>query len=158
LEFSEQAGPLDALIIGVGGGGLCSGVSTAFKHLQPDIKIYGVEPFGACTMWKSFQSGKPETIDSIDTIADSLGAPMSLPDGVELCRRNLEEIVRLEDQEIISAMRLIRDELGLKVEPACAAATAALMGPLNERLRGKRVGLLFCGSNISETDFEGIIG
>ncbi len=157
LEFAEQAPNLDALIIAIGGGGLCSGVSTAFKHMQPNIKIYGVEPYGACTMWKSFQSGKPETIDSIETIADSLGAPMSLPGGVALCRRNLEEIVRLEDNEIIEAMRLIRDDLGLKVEPACAAATAALMGPLNERLRGKRVGLLFCGSNISNHDFEEIV-
>lgn len=158
LEFAEQAPNLDAVLIAIGGGGLCSGVSTAFKHLQPDIKIYGVEPYGACTMYNSFQSGNPETIDSIDTIADSLGSPMSLPGGIAHCSANLEEIVRLEDPEIIEAMRLIRDDLGLKVEPACAAATAALMGPLNERLRGKRVGLLFCGSNISEHDFEGIVG
>lgn len=158
LEFAEQAGALDALVIAIGGGGLCSGVSTAFKHLQPGIKIYGVEPFGACTMWQSFQSGKPETIDSIDTIADSLGSPMSLPMGIELCRKNLEEIVRLEDAEMIGAMRLIKDDLDLAVEPACAAATAALMGPLKERLRGKRVGLVFCGSNISDDDFEALVG
>lgn len=158
LEFAEQAGDLDALIIAIGGGGLCSGVSTAFKHMQPDIKIYGVEPFGACTMSKSFKSGKPENISSIDTIADSLGSPMSLEGGIAHCLRNLEEIIRLEDSEMVAAMRLIRDDLGLKVEPACAAAAAALMGPLNERLRGKRVGLLFCGSNISENDFERLVG
>ncbi|MHA1543630.1 MAG: threonine ammonia-lyase, partial [Alphaproteobacteria bacterium] len=158
LEFAESAGELDALIIAIGGGGLCSGVSTAFKHLQPDIKIYGVEPYGACTMWKSFQSGKPETIDSIDTIADSLGAPMSLEGGIELCRRNLEEIVRLEDSEMIAAMRLMFEDLKLAVEPGTAATIAALMGPLNERLKGKRVGLLICGSNISKDDFKKLVG
>lgn len=157
LEFAESTPGLDALIIAIGGGGLCSGVSTAFKHLQPDIKIYGVEPFGACTMWKSFQTGKPETIDSIDTIADSLGAPMSLPGGIALCRRNLEEIVRLEDPEMIEAMRLMHADLGLKVEPGTAATTAALMGPLNERLKGKRVGVLVCGSNISNEDFKALV-
>lgn len=157
LEFAESAPNLDALIIAIGGGGLCSGVSTAFKHLQPDIKIYGVEPFGACTMWQSFQSGKPEIIGSIDTIADSLGAPMSLPGGIALCRRNLEEIVRLEDSEMIEAMRLMHADLGLKVEPGTAATTAALMGPLNERLKGKRVGVLVCGSNISNEDFKALV-
>ncbi|MEE8294656.1 MAG: threonine/serine dehydratase [Sphingomonadales bacterium] len=157
LEFAESAPNLEALIIAIGGGGLCSGVSTAFKHLQPGIKIYGVEPFGADTMWRSLQSGKPETIESIDTIADSLGAPMSMPDGVALCRRNLEEIVRLEDAEMIEAMRLLKEDMKLVVEPGTAAPVAALMGPLNERLRGKRVGVLVCGSNISDEDFEALV-
>jgi threonine dehydratase len=157
LEFAEQAPNLDALVVAIGGGGLCAGVSTAFKHLNPNIRIFGVEPYGADTMWQSFQSGQPATISAIKTIADSLGAPMSLAGSIFLCRRNLEGIVRLEDAEMIAAMRLIRDDLGLKVEPACAAATAALMGPLNKDLRGKRVGLLFCGSNISDDDFEGIV-
>lgn len=157
LEFAEQAPDLDAAIIAIGGGGLISGVSTALKLMNPKIKIFGVEPFGACTMWMSMQSGKPETIPSIDTIADSLGAPMSLPGGVEHCLRNLEDIVRLEDEAMIEAMRILYDEFKLALEPAAAAATAALTGPLKETLKGKKVGILICGSNISIEDFSNLV-
>ncbi|HXV73900.1 MAG TPA: pyridoxal-phosphate dependent enzyme [Sphingomonadales bacterium] len=157
LEFAEQAPNLDALILGVGGGGLASGVSTAFKHLQPECRIFGIEPFGADTMWRSFQSGKPEEIPAINTIADSLGAPMSREGGVALCRQNIEDIIRIEDKDMITAMKLLFEDAKLALEPAAAAATAALMGPLNKELKGQRIGILICGSNISARDFCALI-
>jgi len=157
LEFAEQVANLDAMIIGVGGGGLASGFSAALKLVQPTVKIYGVEPVGADTMFRSFKSGKPEEIQEIKTIADSLGAPMTMPLGVELCRKHMEEIVLIEDQDMIAAMKVIFEEVNIAVEPAAAAAVAALIGPLNQRLRGQRVGLLICGSNISPEDFSTIM-
>ena len=157
LEFAQQAPDLEAVVIGIGGGGLAAGVSSALKLLQPGVKIYGVEPYGADTMYRSFKSGRAETIPAIKTIADSLGAPMSLPLGVAICRKNLEEVVRIEDDEMIAAMKVLAEDMKLAVEPAGAAALAALMGPLKERLRGMRVGILICGSNISGEDFCGLV-
>ena len=158
LEFAEQAPNLDAMIIGIGGGGLAAGVSSALKLLQPGVKIYGVEPYGADTMYRSFKSGRAETIAEIKTIADSLGAPMSLPLGVAICRKNLEGIIRIQDDEMIAAMKVLAEDMKLMVEPAGAAALAALMGPLNKRLKNKRIGILICGSNISGEDFCRIAG
>lgn len=104
-------------------------------------------------MYRSFRSGGPEEIPEIKTIADSLGAPMSLPGGVELCRRFLADVVRVDDAAMVEAMRFLFEHARLAVEPAGAAATAALMGPLKETLAGKRVGIIVCGSNIAAEDF-----
>jgi threonine dehydratase len=153
LEFSDQAGPMDAVIVPIGGGGLASGVSTAIKLAQPGCRVYGVEPEGADVMRRSFASGKPERLESIRTIADSLAPPFTTPLAFELCRRHIDEIVLVDDPALRRAMALLFREMKLAVEPAGAAATAALLGPLADRLRGKRAGLIVCGANIGIDDF-----
>ncbi len=157
LEFIEQAPDLDAVIVPIGGGGLASGVSTAIKLVQPSCEVFGVEPFGADTMYRSFQAGRPESIDKVDTIADSLGAPYALPGGFALCRAHIDELVRITDAEMIAAMRFLIEHARLAVEPAGAAATAALLGPLRDRLAGRRVGLIVCGSNIDAASFARLV-
>jgi threonine dehydratase len=157
LEFSTQAPDLDAVIIPIGGGGLCAGMATAFKQLQPGCQVFGVEPVGADAMARSFAAGAPQTITRVQTIADSLGAPMTLPYSFDLCRRFVDELVMLDDEAMRQAMALLFRSMKLAVEPAGAAATAALCGPLKERLRGKRVGLIVCGSNIDAATFAGHI-
>ena len=153
LEWFEQVGALDAIICPVGGGGLCGGLATAIKLLAPDCLIYGVEPIGADNMRRSIEAGEPAANSRVDTIADSLAPPYSLPYSFDLCRRALEEIVLVSDDQIRGAMNLLFREARLAVEPAAAAATAALMGPLAERLKGKRVGLIICGANIDIESF-----
>lgn len=148
LEFGTQVPDLDAVIIPIGGGGLAAGMATAIKLLQPSCKVYGVEPEGADTMSRSFQAGSPQSIDKVRTFADSLGAPYALPQSYALCREFVDEIVLVNDDEMRRAMALLFHSVKLAVEPAGAAATAALCGPLLERLRGKRVGLTVCGTNI----------
>lgn len=157
LELMEQAPDLDAVIVPVGGGGLAAGLATAIRGVNPACRVFGVEPVGADTMYRSFQAGSPQSIDTIDTIADSLGAPYALPISYALCRASLEEIVRIEDSEMIAAMRFLASHARLAVEPAGAAATAALLGPLRERLAGQRVGLIVCGSNISAEAYARLI-
>jgi threonine dehydratase len=152
-EFAEQAPRLDALILAVGGGGLAGGVSAAFKQLQPACRIYGVEPEGADTMHRSFAVGSPQRIDRVSTIADSLAPPMALPYSFSLCRANIDELVKVDDHQICRAMAVLFRDVKLAVEPAGAAALAALMGPLKDRLAGKRVGVLVCGSNIDAESF-----
>ena len=124
-------------IVPIGGGGLCAGVSCAIKTLQPGCRVYGVEPEGADTMHRSFAAGSPQAIDRVTTIADSLGAPYAQPYSYELCRRYVDELVRIDDEAMRRAMGLLFAEMKLAVEPAGAAATAALLGPLAERLRGQ---------------------
>lgn len=149
LEMAEQAGPLDALIVPIGGGGLCAGMASAIKLLQPDCQVFGVEPEGADTMHRSFAAGAPASIDAVRTIADSLGAPMALPFSYALCRRNVDELAMVDDGQLRGAMKLLFDEMKLAVEPAAAAATAALVGPLRERFSaGQRVGIIACGANL----------
>jgi threonine dehydratase len=157
LEFIEQAPDLEAVIVPIGGGGLASGVSTAIKLAKPSCEVFGVEPFGADTMFRSFQAGAPASIDRIETIADSLGAPYALPGGFALCRAHIDELVRITDAEMIAAMRFLLEHARLAVEPAGAASTAALLGPLRERLAGRRVGLIVCGSNIDAAGYARLV-
>ncbi|MFQ5636247.1 MAG: pyridoxal-phosphate dependent enzyme, partial [Gammaproteobacteria bacterium] len=155
LELAEQAPDLDAVIVPIGGGGLCAGIATAVKTMQPACKIYGVEPEGADAMHRSFASGQPETINEVRTIADSLGAPFTAEYSLAICRNYVDDLVLIDDDQIRAAMALLFRGMKLAVEPAGAAATAALCGPLAERLHGKRVALIVCGANIDVSTFAG---
>jgi len=157
LELCQQVQPLDAVIVPIGGGGLCAGVASAVKLLWPGCAVYGVEPTGADSMHRSFQAGEPRSIERVATIADSLGAPYAAPITFELCRRNVDEVKLVSDEELRNAMRLMLREVKLAVEPAGAAAMAALIGPLRETLRGRRVGLIVCGSNIDAATYAALI-
>lgn len=157
LETCEQIPGLQAVIVPIGGGGLCAGIASAVKLLAPACEVFGVEPEGADSMHRSFAAGEPRAIERVATIADSLGAPYALPISFELCRRNVDGLVRVSDAELRAAMRFLLRNAKLAVEPAGAAATAALLGPLKERLRGKRVGLIVCGSNIDPASYAELI-
>ena len=148
LEICDQVGDFDGIVIPIGGGGLCAGISSAVKQINPACEVIGVEPEGADSMHRSFASGEPEAIEKVNTIADSLGAPFAAPYSFQLCRRNVDELVMVSDDEIKETMGLLFREMKIAVEPACAASTAALCGPLNGRFAGKKVVLVLCGSNI----------
>lgn len=153
LEWCRQIERLDAVIVPIGGGGLCAGIATAVKQMQPQCMVFGVEPEGADSMHRSFAAGSPQAIDRIDTIADSLGAPHAAPYSFGLCRRFVDGLVKVDDAALRRAMGLLFADMKLAVEPAAAAATAALCGPLRERLDGKRVGVILCGSNMDLATF-----
>ncbi|MEM7128100.1 MAG: threonine/serine dehydratase [Chloroflexota bacterium] len=156
LEWSQQAPDLDAVIIPIGGGGLCAGIATAIKLLQPNCQVFGVEPEGADTMYRSLVSGQTESLEKVNTIADSLGAPYTAPYSMSLCRKFVDEVVLIRDEEMQRTMGMLFQSLKLAVEPAGAAATAALYGPLRDRLRGKRVGVIVCGANIDIQTFANL--
>jgi threonine dehydratase len=105
-------------------------------------------------MRRSFAAGSPQAIDQVRTIADSLGAPYAAPYSFGLCRRYVDDLVLVDDDALRRAMRLLFASAKLAVEPAGAAATAALCGPLRDRLRGKRVGVIVCGANIDPATFS----
>jgi len=157
LEFYQQAEHLDVAILPVGGGGLAAGMSTAIKLCNPGCQIFGVEPTGADSMYRSFQSGRPEKIERVDTVAKSLGAPFALPYSFDICQKNIDEIVLVTDDELFRSMAIMFQELKLVTEPAAAATMAALLGPLKETCQGKRVGIIACGSNIDRETFHAYI-
>lgn len=157
-EWARQAGRLDAVVLPIGGGGLAAGVATAFRLLQPEIEIIGVEPVGAASMARSFVEGGPIKMGPMQSIADSLMAPHTEAYSYGLCHRAIDRLTMVDDTMIRGAMRFLFEELKLAIEPACAVATAAVFGPLRERLAGKRVGVLLCGSNTDAATFAKHIG
>ncbi|MGV7222025.1 MAG: threonine ammonia-lyase [Nitrospinales bacterium] len=157
LEFTQQVPCLDAMILPIGGGGLCAGFAAALKQTWPEIKIYGIEPQGANSMYQSFQKSRPITLEKIDTIADSLAPPMAEPYTYSICRRYVDEIVLVDDDQLKSAMRHLFHELKLAVEPAGAATTAGLLGSLKDKVKNKKVGIIVCGSNIEPDNFHDLI-
>ena len=152
-EWAAQSGGLDALVLPIGGGGLAAGVACAFKQAMPGVTIYGVEPEGATGMAQSFATGGPVKMGAMTGIADSLMAPHTEAYSYGLCRANIDDLVTVSDDELRGAMRVLFAELKLATEPACAAATAAALGPLRGRIAGKRVGVLLCGTNTDPATF-----
>lgn len=153
LEFSNQVPNLDAVVVPVGGGGLCAGIAAGMKLLQPGCEVYGVEPEGADTMSQAFAADRPVKIAEVRTIADSLGAPHVGETTFALCKRNVKQLVTVSDSAICQAMARLFQGMKLAVEPAGAAPVAALCGPLRKTLRGKRVGLIVSGSNLDAATF-----
>ena len=145
------------MIVPIGGGGLCAGVASAVKLVRPDCQVFGVEPEGADTMHRSFAAGEPARRADVATIADSLAPPYALPYSFALCRANVDELVMITDDQMRAAMAVLFREMKLAVEPAGAAATAALFGPLHGRLAGKRVDVLVCGANIDIDGFANAV-
>lgn len=154
LELIRSRPDMDVIVLPVGGGGLIAGMSAAIKLVKPDCKIIGVEPTGADSMYRSFELGEAVPIDKVKTIADSLGAPMALPASFAIARENVDEIIRIEDAQMQSTMKLLYDGLKIVAEPACAATTAAVIGDLKDQLEGQNVGVIACGSNISLNKFN----
>ncbi len=154
VEICEQVESFDVLLVPVGGGGLIGGIANAVKQLRPDAGILGVEPVGADSMHRSFSSGRPESITEVRTIADSLGAPFAMDYSYQLTRRNVDEIVLVDDDALRRCMGFLFSSMKIVAEPACAATTAAALGPLRKRLADKRIVLVMCGSNIDWPTFQ----
>ena len=157
LEFIEDAPDLDAVVVSVGGGGLIGGVACAVKQLRPGCAVYGIEPEGASGMLQSLRKGRALEQVEFNTVADSLGPPMTTPYTYEMTRQFVDEVVTVSDDEILRAVYTTFSELKLAVEPAGATALAGALGPLRRVLRGKKVGLLVCGSCIDAKTFAGLL-
>jgi threonine dehydratase len=157
LEFFKQAGPLDVVMMGIGGGGLIGGVANAYKQLAPGAQVIGIEPEGANVMSLSFQAGKPVS-QVPKSIADSLSAPKTELYSYSLCRQSVDQITTVTDAEIVNGMGFLFNEMKLAVEPAAAVGIAALLGPLRDRLAGKSVGIVISGTNIDHQTYCRLLG
>jgi threonine dehydratase len=151
LEIMEDSPDVDTIAVCVGGGGLLAGIAVAAKELNPAIRIVGVEPEGAPAVTRSLLAGYPVTIEKITTVADGLAAPFAAPTSQRLIERLVDDVVIVTDDEILGAMRVLLERTKLLVEPAGAAATAALLTGKAGVKPGSRVVATLSGGNV---DFE----
>ena len=148
VEYVEDRPDSDMFVVPVGGGGLIGGIAAAVKQRLPGARVFGVEPVGADSLARSFASGRPETLEKVDTIADSLGSPYALPYSFAVARENVDGLVTVTDDALRHGMVQLYNALKIVAEPACAASLAAILGPLRDTCEGQRVRIIACGSNI----------
>jgi threonine dehydratase len=150
LELLEQAGPLDVLLVCVGGGGLIAGCATAAKAVQPDIRVVGAEPEAGDDVRRSLAAGERVRIP----------VPRQLPTPGELTfaviAERVDDVVLASDAEIVAAMRVLFERVKTVAEPSGACALAALLaGRLD--VRGLRVGVTISGGNVSAERFASLV-
>ncbi|XP_028256631.1 uncharacterized protein LOC114432667 [Parambassis ranga] len=151
LEVLEEMPEPDVVVVCCGGGGLLAGVAAAIKMSGcHKARIYGVEPEGACTMYRSFIEKKPVGMDS-KSIASGLAPPFAGKLPYELCQRHVEEIVLVSDEEIKAAVSTLYRS-GLVVEPSGSAAFAAIINNKIPKLEGKDVVCILSGGNIGKDE------
>ncbi len=150
LELFEDAGPLDLLLVPVGGGGLISGSSLAARHACPECAVIGVEPAGADDAARSFRSGRLERVEDPKTIADGARTPSLGALTFALIRRYVRDIVSVPDGALVAAMRLVWLRMKLIVEPTGVLGLAALTSSILDA-KGKRVGVILSGGNVDLT-------
>lgn len=147
-ELCEDLPDVDVVVVPVGGGGLLSGVATSVRALRPRARIIGVEPTGAPAVRRALDAGEPVRLERVDTIADGLGAPMSGPNVLEHVRALVDDVVAVGDDSIVDGLRFLLERCKLLVEPAGAAAVAALMDGTVTVPAGARVAAILSGGNI----------
>ena len=157
LEIVEDVPNVDAVLVGVGGGGLISGVAAAVKQLLPNAKVYGIEPEGAPTMTNSLAKGEPATLKSINTIADGLSAPFAGVHNFAHVQAFVDDVVLVTEDEIKQALRLIWDRTKLMAEPAAAAAMAGLLTKKVNVPAGSNVCVIMCGGNVNLDDINSLL-
>jgi threonine dehydratase len=147
LELIEETGPLDALLVCVGGGGLISGCAVAAKALVPAIEIHGVEPEAGNDTQLSLARGEIVTIPTPRTIADGAQTQASGRLTFPVIQRHVKSIVTVGDAELVAAMRFFAERMKMVVEPTgCLAAAAAFEGRVD--VRGRRVGIIISDGNV----------
>jgi threonine dehydratase len=151
LEIVEDCPDVETIAVCVGGGGLLAGVAVAAKALRPEVRVVGVEPEGAPVVTRSLVAGYPVTIEKITTVADGLAAPFAAPTSQRIIERLVDDVVIVTDEEILGALRVILERAKLLVEPAGAAATAALLSGKVGAAPGSRAIATLSGGNV---DFE----
>ena len=152
LELIEDAGPLDTLVVPVSGGGLIAGCGTAARALLPDVELIGVEPAVGDDTARSLAAGHRIGIPVPRTVADGLQVNIPGELTFEVNRRQIDEILLVEDRDMIDTMALLFERLKIVVEPSGATALAAVLtNP--ERFAGRRVGVILSGGNIGVERF-----
>jgi threonine dehydratase len=147
LEILEDLPEIDVAVVGVGGGGLISGVAAALKQHRPGIRVYGVEPDRSNAMTLALERNEVVRIQP-DSVADGLGAPFAGEWTLAMCRRYLDGIVLLDDPTILAGMRFAVERTKQVLEPAGAAALAAVLAGRIPIRDGERVAVVASGGNV----------
>lgn len=146
LEIAEDAPDTRVVVVQAGGGGLLSGVAIAVKALLPGVRVVGVEPERADVISRSLEAGHPVTMTPV-SVADGLCSPIGGTVTMPLIQQYVDTVLRVSDDEIRAAMRLVVERTKLVVEPAGAAGVAALLHGL-DLAPGTEVVVIATGGNI----------
>ncbi len=152
LEVLADAPDVDTLVVAIGGGGLISDIATAAKEMRPGIKIVGVEPTGAATLFESMKARRPITLERIDTAAGTLAPRRTTALNLQLVADTVDRIVLVSDEEMREAARWLWFELGVAAEMSGAASVAALMFGRHRPQAGSNVAALVCGAGTDGLD------
>lgn len=145
-ELLEDHPKLNQIFAPVGGGGLIAGTAIAAKHFGVDCKVIGGEPIEADDAYRSLKSGKIETNSSTNTIADGLKTQLGTVN-FPIIQEGVQQIIRVQETEIIEAMRLIWERMKIVCEPSSAVALAALLKHKSE-FKNQEIGVIISGGNI----------
>ena len=147
LELLEEVPDLEMLLVPTSGNGLLAGCAVAARHLQPSIRLFGVEPETGSDTWQSLHKGERVEIDVPRTIADGLQvtAPGKLT--FPITQQLVEEILLVRDEEMIETIRFLLERMKLLVEPSGAIGAAAIRHRKMD-FAGKRVGVILSGGNV----------
>ena len=157
LEILDDIPDADLIVVGIGGGGLISGVAVATAAKRKGVRIVGVEPEGAAAMRIALDAGKPVPLDSVKTIADGLAAPIAGTRGLDICQRLVEDVVVISDDTIAEGLRFLAERAKLVAEPAGAAATAALLAGRVKVRKGENVIAIVSGGNVDRARFAELV-
>jgi len=148
LEILEDLPEVDVVVVGVGGGGLISGVAAALKEQRPGVRVYGVEPVESNAVSLALEAGEIVRIQP-KSVADGLGAPFTGTLDLAMCRRYLDGIVLLDDPTILAGLRFAAERMKQVLEPAGAASLAAVLAGRIPIRDGETVCVVASGGNVA---------
>jgi threonine dehydratase len=157
LELIEETGPLDFLVVPLGGGGLLAGTALSARALSPECKVIGVEPEAGDDGQQSLRKGEIVRIPVPKSIADGALTTSIGHHNFPILKRDVDDIVTVSDAQLIETMRFFAERMKIIVEPTgCLAAAAVLHGAI--ACAGKRVGIVLSGGNVDLKMFNALLG
>ncbi|MGR7073292.1 threo-3-hydroxy-L-aspartate ammonia-lyase [Klebsiella aerogenes] len=156
-ELIEEVGPLDALFVCLGGGGLLSGSALAARHLSPGCKVYGVEPEAGNDGQQSFRCGSIVHIETPKTIADGAQTQHLGQYTFPLIQQHVDDILTVSDDELVASMKFLAERMKMVVEPTGCLGFAAARNAMPQ-LRGKKVGIIISGGNVDMSRYSALLG
>jgi threonine dehydratase len=157
LELLQETGPLDALFVCLGGGGLLAGAALATRALAPQCTLYGVEPAAGNDGQQSFRSGELVHIDTPVTLADGAQTQQLGNYTFAIIKRDVNDILTATDPQLVDAMRFFAERMKMVVEPTGCLGLAAAR-EMGRALEGKRVGVLVSGGNVDLARYAQLLG
>ncbi len=156
-QINDMDTKIDNILISVGGGGLISGVGAVLKQYFPNINIIGIEPYEAKGITDSLQANQPLQKVYINSIADSLCAPIHMPYSFSIARQVIDEMINITDKDMSEAMIFAYNNLKLFLEPACVAGFGALKKLQHKNFKRQNTLILLCGSNIDFQSWNSLV-
>jgi threonine dehydratase len=148
LEVLDDLPDADLFVVGVGGGGLISGIAVAVAARRPGARVIGVEPEGASAVRRALDAGSPVPMERVQTIADGLAAPIAGVRNLEIIRRHVADVVLVPDDVIVEGVRFLASRARLVAEPAGGAAVGALLAGRVVPRPGENVVAIVSGGNV----------